>query len=266
MSRSLRVPQREGLAAVKLDVTSAASVAEVLAPFNELAALINCAGVIFRNGAEYEIETFQKVIDVNLTGTMRMCVAARPKLAAARGAIVNTASMLSFFGGPSVPAYTASKGGVAQLTKALAVAWAPEGIRVNAVAPGWIATELTRSLVEDEVRSAALLEPHTDAALGRTGRYRRRGCLSLFPGSTVHHRGNLARRWRLRSNVKERINHEQPSQRTRREFPTGTHSRRKAFLSWSFPTPSLRTSACGCHRRKMSGFVHFAFRQAEATG
>ena len=153
-----RVPPREGLAAVKLDVTSAASVAEVLAPFNELAALINCAGVIFRNGAEYEIEIFQKVIDVNLTGTMRMCVAARPKLAAARGAIVNTASMLSFFGGPSVPAYTASKGGVAQLTKALAVAWAPEGIRVNAVAPGWIATELTRSLVEDEVRSAVLLD------------------------------------------------------------------------------------------------------------
>ena len=153
-----RVPQREGLAAVKLDVTSAASVAEVLAPFNELAALINCAGVIFRNGAEYEIETFQKVIDVNLTGTMRMCVAARPKLAAARGAIVNTASMLSFFGGPSVPAYTASKGGVAQLTKALAVAWAAEGIRVNAIAPGWIATEFTRSLVEDEGRSAAIVD------------------------------------------------------------------------------------------------------------
>ena len=152
-----RIPRREGLAAVKLDVTSAASVAEVLAPFKELAALVNCAGVIFRNGAEYEIEIFQKVIDVNLTGTMRMCVAARQKLAAGGGAIVNIASMLSFFGGPSVPAYTASKGGVAQLTKALAVAWAPEGIRVNAVAPGWIATELTRSLVEDEVRSAALL-------------------------------------------------------------------------------------------------------------
>ena len=132
MSKSLPFLSGSSLSAVKLDVTSAASVAEVLAPFDELAALINCAGVIFRNGAEYDIETFQKVIDVNLTGTMRMCVAARAKLAAARGAIVNTASMLSFFGGPSVPAYTASKGGVAQLTKALAVAWAPEGIRVNA--------------------------------------------------------------------------------------------------------------------------------------
>ena len=153
-----QVPQRQHLSAVKLDVTSAASVAAVLGPFDELSALINCAGVIFRNRAEYDIEIFQKVIDVNLTGTMRMCVAARGKLAAAGGAIVNTASMLSYFGGPAVPAYTASKGGVAQLTKALAVAWAAEGIRVNAIAPGWIATEFTRGLVEDEGRSAAIVD------------------------------------------------------------------------------------------------------------
>jgi NAD(P)-dependent dehydrogenase (short-subunit alcohol dehydrogenase family) len=153
-----QVPQRQHLSAVKLDVTSAASVAAVVGPFDELSALINCAGVIFRNRAEYDIEIFQKVIDVNLTGTMRMCVAARGKLAAAGGAIVNTASMLSYFGGPAVPAYTASKGGVAQLTKALAVAWAAEGIRVNAIAPGWISTEMTRGLVEDEGRSAAIVD------------------------------------------------------------------------------------------------------------
>ncbi len=151
------VPAHPRMSAVKLDVTSDESVAAVLAPFGELNALINCAGVIFRNFAEYDIKTFQKVIDVNLTGTMRMCVEARPKLVAAQGAIVNTGSMLSFFGGPAIPAYTASKGGVAQLTKALAVAWASEGIRVNAIAPGWIATELTRGLVEDDSRSAAIL-------------------------------------------------------------------------------------------------------------
>jgi NAD(P)-dependent dehydrogenase (short-subunit alcohol dehydrogenase family) len=151
------VPRRQGLSAVKLDVTSAQSVAAVVAPFDRLSALINCAGIIFRNYAEYDLDIFQKVIDVNLTGTMRMCVAARPKLAVAGGAIVNAASMLSFFGGPAIPAYTASKGGVAQLTKALAVAWAAEGIRVNAIAPGWIATELTRGLVEDEDRSAAIV-------------------------------------------------------------------------------------------------------------
>jgi NAD(P)-dependent dehydrogenase (short-subunit alcohol dehydrogenase family) len=153
-----RVPQRQHLSAVTLDVTSTASVAAVVETFDELAALINCAGVIFRNHAEYDIEIFQKVIDVNLTGTMRMCVASRGKLAAAGGAIVNTASILSYFGGPAVPAYTASKGGVAQLTKALAVAWAAEGIRVNAIAPGWISTELTRGLVEDECRSAAIVD------------------------------------------------------------------------------------------------------------
>jgi NAD(P)-dependent dehydrogenase (short-subunit alcohol dehydrogenase family) len=152
------VPRRQHLSAVKLDVTSADSVAAVLEPFCELSALINCAGIIFRGGAEFDMANFQKVIDVNLTGTMRMCVGARAKLAAVRGSIVNTASMLSYFGGPLIPAYTASKGGVAQLTKALAVAWAPEGIRVNAIAPGWIATELTRGLVEDEGRSAAILQ------------------------------------------------------------------------------------------------------------
>jgi NAD(P)-dependent dehydrogenase (short-subunit alcohol dehydrogenase family) len=152
------VPRREHLSAVGLDVTSPESVAAVLAPFHQLSALINCAGVIFRDNAEYDMATFQKVIDVNLTGTMRMCVGAHPKLAVAGGSIINTASMLSYFGGPLIPAYTASKGGVAQLTKALAIAWAPEGIRVNAIAPGWIATELTRGLVEDEGRSAAILQ------------------------------------------------------------------------------------------------------------
>lgn len=152
------VPEMTHLSVSRLDVTQAESVAELVGRFEELDALVNCAGIIFRDGAEYDINTFQKVIDVNLTGTMRMCIASRPKLAAARGTIVNTASMLSFFGGPLVPAYTASKGGVMQLTKSLAVAWAPDGIRVNAIAPGWVATEMTQSLVSNERRAAQILE------------------------------------------------------------------------------------------------------------
>lgn len=151
------MPELDGLTGRVLDVRDDAAVRTLFADVDNLDALVNCAGLIRRGGAEYEIETFADVIDINLTGTMRTCTAARPLLAKTGGAIVNTASMLSFFGGPAVPAYTASKGGVAQLTKALAVAWAAESIRVNAVAPGWIATELTRPLVEDGVRAEPIL-------------------------------------------------------------------------------------------------------------
>jgi NAD(P)-dependent dehydrogenase (short-subunit alcohol dehydrogenase family) len=151
------VPARAGLTAIRLDVTDERSVADAVAPFDRLDALVNCAGIIARGGAEFDIAVFQKIIDVNLTGTMRMCLAAREKLARAAGAIVNMASILSFFGGPLVPAYSASKGGVMQLTKALAVAWAAQGIRVNAIAPGWIATDMTRALTEDEARAAAIM-------------------------------------------------------------------------------------------------------------
>ena len=150
------VAPQDGLEALELDVTSDASVAACLARVERLDALVNCAGMILRGGAEFEIEQFRRVIEVNLTGTMRMCVAARGLLEQTGGAIVNTASMLSFFGGPLTPAYTASKGGVAQLTKSLAVAWAPL-IRVNAIAPGWIATDLTRGLIEDPARSTTLV-------------------------------------------------------------------------------------------------------------
>jgi NAD(P)-dependent dehydrogenase (short-subunit alcohol dehydrogenase family) len=98
------------------------------------------------------------VIDINLNGTMRVCAAARPLLARSNGAIVNLASMLSFFGGGLVPAYAASKGGIAQLTKSLAIAYAADGIRVNAIAPGWIETPLTAALVADGERSRTILD------------------------------------------------------------------------------------------------------------
>ena len=160
------VPPREQLNAVKLDVTSDAEVAACIGGLKSLDALVNCAGIILRDGQEFTVEGFQKVIDVNLTGTMRMCLAAHPLLQQSGGAIVNTASVWSFFGGGQVPAYTASKGGVAQLTKALAVAWAPT-IRVNAIAPGWVETALTAGARADAARSQAIVERTPQGRWGR---------------------------------------------------------------------------------------------------
>jgi NAD(P)-dependent dehydrogenase (short-subunit alcohol dehydrogenase family) len=150
---------------VTLDVRDGAAIAAYFAPLLRLDILINCAGII-RRGEEHDPEVFAQVIDVNLNGTQRMCAAARPLLANNKGCIVNTASLLSFFGGALVPGYSASKGGVAQLTKSLALAYAPEGIRVNAVAPGWIDTPLTQPLRDDPARNAAIV---ARTPLGRWG-------------------------------------------------------------------------------------------------
>jgi NAD(P)-dependent dehydrogenase (short-subunit alcohol dehydrogenase family) len=149
-------PDMAGIACCGLDVRDAAAVAAWVGALGELDVVVNCAGII-RRGAEHEPEAFAQVVDINLNGTMRICAAARAGLKARRGCIVNTASMLSFFGGGLVPGYSASKGGVAQLTKSLAIAYAADGIRVNAVAPGWIATPLTQGLQDDAARSAQIL-------------------------------------------------------------------------------------------------------------
>jgi NAD(P)-dependent dehydrogenase (short-subunit alcohol dehydrogenase family) len=140
-----------------LNVSDPKSIENVVADLGELDVLVNAAGII-RRAAEFEVEQFQTVIDVNLVGSMRMCTACKPLLLRQGGAIVNVASMYSFFGAGLAPGYSASKGGVAQLTKSLAVAWAPHNIRVNAVAPGWIATPLTQVLRDDPNRNANVVE------------------------------------------------------------------------------------------------------------
>ena len=159
-------PEMQGIELAVLDVRDDAAVRELVQAQGELDVVVNCAGVIRRGGAELDPEAFAEVLDINLTGTMRVCAAARTGLKARRGCIVNTASMLSFFGGGLVPGYSASKGGVAQLTKSLAIAYAADGIRVNAVAPGWIATALTQALQDDPARCAPIL---ARTPLGRWG-------------------------------------------------------------------------------------------------
>lgn len=140
------------------DVTDRQQVERLVARFGTLDVLVNCAGIILRGGREFEEEGFSRVLDVNLIGTLRLSTACLPALREAGGAVVNTASMLSLFGSRSAPAYSASKGGVAQLTRSLAAAWAEHGVRVNAVAPGWIETALTAALREDPERNSTIID------------------------------------------------------------------------------------------------------------
>ena len=132
----------------RLDVTDGPAVAALVSELPELDVVVNAAGIIRRED-EFDPDIFAQV--------MRICTAARAALAKRSGSIINIASMLSYFGGGNVPAYSSSKGGVAQLTKSLAIAYASDAIRVNALAPGWIATPLTKGLRDDLARNNAIL-------------------------------------------------------------------------------------------------------------
>jgi 2-deoxy-D-gluconate 3-dehydrogenase len=135
-------------------------ISQTLDEFKRLDILVNNAGTIRRApAAEYTEEDWQVVIEVNLSSVFRLSqLAGRHMLERGRGKIVNVASLLSFQGGITVPAYAASKGAVAQLTKALANEWAARGINVNAIAPGYMRTDNTAALQQDETRSRQILE------------------------------------------------------------------------------------------------------------
>lgn len=122
--------------------------------------LVNNAGTIRRQPAvDHALELWDEVIGVNLSSQFALTQAiARPMLERGSGKVVFTASLLSFQGGINVPGYTASKSGIAGLTKALANEWAPRGINVNAIAPGYIATDNTQALQDDPERSRSILE------------------------------------------------------------------------------------------------------------
>ena len=121
--------------------------------------LVNNAGIQRRSKCEeFPLSDWDDVLNVNLRSVFILCqLAGRHMIPNGGGKIINLASMLSFFGGYTVPAYAASKGGVAQLTKALSNEWASKGINVNAIAPGYMATEMNTRLIEDSSRNAEIL-------------------------------------------------------------------------------------------------------------
>jgi len=122
--------------------------------------LVNNAGTIHRAAAEeHELEAWKRVLQVNLTSAFQLCqLAGREMLKRRQGKIINIASMMSFQGGIRIAAYVASKGGIAQMTKALANEWAGKGINVNAIAPGYMRTDNTAALQHNETRNRQILE------------------------------------------------------------------------------------------------------------
>ena len=149
----------------QLDVRDRKAIDAFVGAFDRLDVLINAAGVA-KPEKEYEEDGFLDVMDVNLNSVMRLSMAARPLLARSKGAIVNFASMLSFVVDDGVPAYCASKTGVVGLTRVLAHRFGPEGIRVNAIAPGYHKTDMTKALWSDPIPAAKIA---AKAALKRWG-------------------------------------------------------------------------------------------------
>lgn len=149
-------PEFSGIEVVALDVRDKSAVDALVGGLDSLDAVVNSAGLILRE-AEHDPEVFDRVLDVNVSGGMRVSAAARPLLAKSKGSIVFIASVMSFFGGPKQPAYSTSKGAVRNLTMSLGCAYAADGIRVNAVAPGWVITNLSKGARENPERNAAIM-------------------------------------------------------------------------------------------------------------
>ncbi|MBN8184418.1 SDR family NAD(P)-dependent oxidoreductase [Roseibium aggregatum] len=140
---------------VEVDVTDVAALSHLLEEEQELGGLVTSAGTI-QYSREWDAAVFEKVMAVNVTGVLTSCTAARDALQRGNGSVVNIASMWSWFGNPVAPAYGTSKGAVAALTRSLAVAWGGTGIRVNAVAPGWVETRISEGARSDPARRARI--------------------------------------------------------------------------------------------------------------
>ncbi|MCM3191622.1 SDR family oxidoreductase [Priestia megaterium] len=149
---------------VNCDLENASEVSEaissVVAYFGKLDILVNNAGIQRRSPAvDFAEEDWDAVINVNLKTVWLLCQqAGRQMLKQGSGKIINMASLLSYQGGITVPAYAAAKGGVAQLTKALSNEWAAKGVNVNGIVPGYIATDMNEALINDETRSRQIIE------------------------------------------------------------------------------------------------------------
>lgn len=171
-----------GLHYAQMDVANFSAVEAWAPPFQRLDVLVLCQGMVLYNRAEFATEGFRKVIDVNLTSLMTCAGKFRPMLAHAKGAVIVVSSTAAFHATKGNPAYNASKSGAVGLTRTLAEAWAPEGIRVNGIAPGFVETKMTKVTFDNPKRRAATMAA---IPLGRGGTPAEMAGVALFLASPL---------------------------------------------------------------------------------
>jgi 3-oxoacyl-[acyl-carrier protein] reductase len=172
----------EGIGYAQVDVADAAQVRAAAAAIDALDVLVLCQGTVRYRKQEFEVEVFRQVIEVNLNSMMTCSQAFFPLLAQSGGSIVTVSSTAAYHATFGTPAYNASKCGVVGLTRTLGQAWASKGVRVNGVAPGYVATKLTEVTTSHPDRLAAALER---IPLGRMGRPDEMAGAALFLASPL---------------------------------------------------------------------------------
>lgn len=163
-----------------IDMLDVSRIEALVSSFGKLDVLVNNAGMTFRNEEALIPENFESTIAVNLNAVYRLSHRFQPLLKAAQGSIINIASMTSYFGSPRVPGYGASKSAVLQMTKSLGALWASDGIRVNAIAPGWINTKLTEPIQNNDAISDPIVQR---TPMGRWGQPDEMAGTALFLAS-----------------------------------------------------------------------------------
>lgn len=156
----------QGFTYSQMDLADYRSIKTLAADFDGLDILVNNAGALVREEGEYDPTVFDRIVHTNLNGTYHMCHAFQSHLKARRGCIVNLASVAALVASPECPAYGAAKAGIVELTRTLARRWGRDGIRVNAIAPGWIRTDMNTTVQQDPEAEAQIAEA---ASLGRWG-------------------------------------------------------------------------------------------------
>jgi 3-oxoacyl-[acyl-carrier protein] reductase len=172
----------EGLHYTQMDVTDFDAVAALAPPFTTLDVLVLSQGTALYRKAEFEMEGFRRVVDLNLNSLMACLVKFEPMLVSAKGSVIIVSSTAAFHSTKGNPAYNASKTGAFGLTRTLGQAWAGQGIRVNGIAPGFVATKLTKNTTEHPARSAEALR---EIPLGRYGTPNEMGNVALFLASPL---------------------------------------------------------------------------------